>query len=150
MKLKKMIKKFIPWMDMDEKIYKIYLKSNYFYKKKCELISYRYFYKNFKKFNCYISPKAELSEKINFKHPMGIVIGAECKIGKNVSIYQNVTLGRKKGNLIGCPTIGDNVVIYCNSVIIGNVKIGNNAVIGCNSVVLRDVKDGEVVSGVVK
>ena len=105
-------------MDMDEKIYKIYLKSNYFYKKKCELISYRYFYKNFKKFNCYIS--------------------------------QNVTLGRKKGNLIGCPTIGDNVVIYCNSVIIGNVKIGNNAVIGCNSVVLRDVKDGEVVSGIVK
>lgn len=150
MKLKNIIKKFIPWMDMDEKIYKIYLKSNYFYKKKFKIISYKYFYKNFRKFNCYISPQAELSEKIKFKHPMGIVIGAECKIGKNVSIYQNVTLGRKEGNLIGCPTIEDDVIIYCNSTVIGNVTIGKGAVIGCNSVVLRDVKPGEVVSGIVK
>lgn len=150
MKLKKIIKRFIPWLGTDEKIHRIYSKSRWFYKKNMNVIAYGYFFKNFKKYNCYISPKAQIVEQINFPHPMGIVIGAECKIGKNVTIYQNVTLGRKKSDILGCPTIGDNVTIYCNSTIVGNVKIGNNVVIGCNSVVLRDVKDGEVVSGIVK
>ena len=150
MKIKKMIKKFIPWLGINEKIYHIYCKSRWFYKKNMSIIAYGYFYKIFKKYNCYISPKAQISEQITFPHPTGIVIGAECKIGKNVTIYQNVTLGRKTGIVEGCPIIGNNVTIYCNSTIVGNVKIGNGATIGCNSVVLRDVKDDEVVYGIVK
>lgn len=148
--IKKLLKNFVPWVDINYKIYKIYLKSNWFYHNNIKIISYKYFYKNFKKYNCYISPKAKLKEQIKFPHPMGIVIGDGVEIGKNVTIYQNVTLGRKYKDISEYPIIGNNVVIYCNSVVIGNVKIGDNAIIGCNSVVLRDVKNGEIVSGIVK
>ena len=61
-----------------------------------------------------------------------------------------MTLGRKYKDKWEYPIIEDNVTIYCNATIIGNVKIGKNAVIGCNSIVLRDVRENETVSGVVK
>ena len=77
-------------------------------------------------------------------HQVGVVIAPEAKIGQDCTIYQNVTLGRK-GEY--APTIGDNVTIYANAVIIGNVHIGDNAVIGAGSVVLKDVPAGEVWAG---
>jgi serine O-acetyltransferase len=45
------------------------------------------------------------------------------------------------------PTIGDNVTIYANSVIIGGIKIGDNAIIGAGAVVVKDVPPKAVVAG---
>lgn len=149
MKLKYFVKKILPFVNVYEKIYNVYIVEKKAYKFS-SLISYWFSYHYLKKFNCSISPKSDIGVNLICPHPIGIVIGEGVKIGKNVTIYQNVTLGRKNKDIAEYPTIGDNVTIYCNSTIIGNVKIGNNAVIGCNSVVLRDVKDGEVVSGIVK
>lgn len=149
-KIKKIFRRFLPWIDEYKKIYYIYTKANKSYKSgKTHLADY-YSYKILRKYKCHISGRATILDNLILPHPISIVIGAGVKIGKNVTIYQNVTLGRKNKDIAEYPTIGDNVTIYCNSTIIGNVKIGNNAVIGCNSVVLRDVKDGEVVSGIVK
>jgi serine O-acetyltransferase len=64
------------------------------------------------------------------------------KIGKNLWMHHNVTLGMK-GN--GRPEIGDNVYIGTGAVIIGGVKIGNNARIGANATVVDDVPDNAVV-----
>ncbi len=77
-------------------------------------------------------------------HQVGIVISDRATIGKKCTIFQNVTLGRK-GEYT--PTLGDNVTIYANAVVIGNVHIGDNAVIGAGSVVLKDVPAGEVWAG---
>lgn len=44
-------------------------------------------------------------------------------------------------------TIGDNVSIYPNSVVIGNITIGNNVTVGAGSVVIKDVPDNAVVVG---
>lgn len=148
--MNKIIKLLIPSVDISNKIYFNYKCANFFLKKKCKCISKCFSYKIYRKYHCCISNKSSICDGLYLPHPMGIVIGEGVYIGKNVTIYQNVTLGRKNKDIAEYPTIGDNVTIYCNSVIIGNVKIGNNAVIGCNSVVLRDVKDGEVVSGIVK
>ena len=93
---------------------------------------------------------SKIKGKILFPHPVGIVIGEGSIIDKNVTIYQNVTIGRKNQNIAEYPIISKDVVIYANSTIIGNVTIGQGAVIGCNSVILRNVKDGEVVYGIVK
>lgn len=81
-------------------------------------------------------------------HTVGIVIGP-CVIGDNVTIYQNVTIG-KRGIGYGevSPVIGDGVTIYAGAVVTGPIRIGNNAIIGANSVVLKDVPDGVVVAGV--
>ncbi len=100
-----------------------------------------------------IHPAAQIAEGFVIDHGTGVVIGATAIIGKNVKIYQGVTLGAKsfvtddsnnpvKG-IPRHPIIGDNVVIYSNSTILGRVTIGENAVIGGNLWVTRDVAAGE-------
>lgn len=71
------------------------------------------------------------------------------KAGKNLSVWQNVTIGRRprKENKIDKPTIGDNVNIYTGAIVVGNINIGNNVSIGAGSVVLKDVPDNCVVVG---
>lgn len=52
------------------------------------------------------------------------------------------------GKRKGYPTIGNNVIPFPGSKIIGNVKIGNNVVVGSNAVVVTDIPDNSVVAGV--
>lgn len=100
-----------------------------------------------------IHPGATIGERFVIDHGTGVVIGATAIIGDNVKIYQGVTLGAKsfvtddsnnpvKG-IPRHPIIGNNVVIYSNSTILGRVTIGDNAIIGGNLWVTRDVEPGE-------
>ena len=100
-----------------------------------------------------IHPGATIGEYFAIDHGTGVVIGATAIIGKNVKIYQGVTLGAKSfdcdpdGNPIKGiarhPIIGDDVVIYSNASILGRITIGNGAVIGGNIWVTEDVAPGE-------
>lgn len=90
------------------------------------------------------------SQNTVFKHPVGIVIHPSVEIGKNCTIYQNVTIGYGKKNKEtnkNVPIIGDNVKIYSNAVVIGGITIGNNVKIGAGSVVINDVPDNTTVVG---
>lgn len=78
-------------------------------------------------------------------HGHGIVINAE-KIGKNLSIWQGVTIG-KNINSEQLPIIGDNVSIYTNAVVAGAIRIGDNVKIGAGAVVMKDVPSDSVVIG---
>lgn len=147
---KKYIKKIIPWMNIENKIYKLYVKANKNQIKKNYLLASFYMNKIYKKYKCHIHANAKIGYNLLLPHPIGVIIGANAIIGDNVTLYQNVTVGKRRKEENEYPIIGNNVTVYCNSVIIGNVHIGNNAIIGCNSIVLRDVKDGEVVCGIVK
>jgi serine O-acetyltransferase len=99
-----------------------------------------------------IHPGATIGEYFTIDHGTGVVIGETSRIGKNVKMYQGVTLGAKsfpldeKGNPIKGidrhPKIGDNVIIYSNSTILGNITVGDGAVIGGNIWVDQDVKPG--------
>ena len=139
------IRKFIPWNDTNCKIYNLYFKANTLYNKKKYFFSRFYKYKIYRKYNCIISPSAKIGEGLMLPHPTAIVIGDKVQIGKNVTIYQNVTCGQKKDFY---PSICDGAVIYAGAIIIGNVKIGKNAIVGANAVVLNDVNDSEIVAGV--
>ena len=85
-----------------------------------------------------IHPAATIGERFFIDHGTGIVIGETAIIGKNVKIYQGVTLGaltvsKDKSNEKRHPTIEDNVVIYANATILGGkTVIGKEAVIGGN------------------
>ena len=82
-------------------------------------------------------------------HTQGCTV-APFKAGKNLSVYQGVTIGYSVSNSedgIGTPTFGNNVSIMANAVVFGNIKIGNNVVIGAGSVVTKDVPDNCVVAG---
>jgi len=85
-----------------------------------------------------------------FPHRTGIIIGGKVIMGKNCRISQGVTIGSKSRFDKKQPVLGDNVVVYSNAVIIGNISIGNNVVIGANSVVLKSVPANKVVVGVYK
>ena len=77
------------------------------------------------------------------------MIGETAEIGNNVTIYQNVTLGgtgKEKGKRH--PTIGNNVVISAGAKVLGSFTVGDNVKIGANSVVLKEVPANCTVVGV--
>lgn len=97
-----------------------------------------------RKFNCYLSLKANVGEGLKLKHPVGIIIGDGCSIGNDVTLYQNVTLGAARmgeGEQGLYPQIGDGTIIYAGAVVIGDIRLGKNVRVGANSVVLNDIPD---------
>jgi len=96
-----------------------------------------------------IHPGAVIGEALAIDHGTGVVIGETCRIGKNVKIYQGVTLGAlsfpldEKGipikGIDRHPVIEDNVIIYSGATILGRVIIGKNSVIGGNVWLTHDV-----------
>lgn len=86
-----------------------------------------------------------VKQNTEFVHPLGIVIAKGVKIGKDCKIFQNVTIGANiKG---GVPQIGNNVIIFANSIIIGDISIGDNVIIGGGSVVIQSIPDNVIVAG---
>lgn len=85
----------------------------------------------------------QLDGGVILAHPYSTIINAE-KIGKNLYINQLVTIGENNGLR---PRIGDNVKLYTNSTIIGDITIGNNVIVGAGAVVVKDVPDNCTVVG---
>lgn len=71
----------------------------------------------------------------------GIIISPDAYIGRNCTIFHQVTIGNDYHNVDHAPVIGDNVTIYPGAKIVGKVRIGNNVKIGANCVVVHDVPD---------
>ncbi len=94
-----------------------------------------------------INPGATIGEYFFIDHGTGVVIGETTTIGKNVKLYQGVTLGalstRKGQQLSGVkrhPTIEDNVTIYSNSSVLGGeTVIGENTIIGGNTFITESI-----------
>ncbi|MBL0683186.1 serine acetyltransferase [Aquimarina mytili] len=76
-------------------------------------------------------------------HPYSSIINAK-QIGKNLYINQLVTVGEKEGDK---PTIGDNVKLYTNCTIIGDITIGDNCIIGAGAVVTKSIPKNSVAVG---
>jgi serine O-acetyltransferase len=96
-----------------------------------------------------IHPGATIGPGFFIDHGTGVVIGGTAIIGKDVTIYQGVTLGgtslqRKKRH----PTICDNVVVGSGAAVLGDITIGENVKIGANSVVVKDVPPNSTVVGI--
>ncbi len=84
-----------------------------------------------------------IGEGMWIAHPYSTILNAE-RIGKNFRCIHCTTLGAGKD---GIPSIGDDVSLGANVVIIGGVKIGNNVTIGAGSVVVKDIPDNSVAVG---
>ena len=125
--------------------YQAHLLTYKMLKSKNKFIQNVYFNKLQKKYSIWISPKCVIGEGFHMMHLNGITIGSGAIIGKNCTIYQQVTIGNEKDKF---PVIGDNVTIYAGAKVLGGIKIGNNAVIGANAVVLKDVPENSVAVGV--
>ncbi len=107
-----------------------------------------------------IHPGATIGEGFFMDHGTGVVIGETAVIGKNVKVYQGVTLGalstkrtevsgpvRKKRH----PTIEDKVTIYSGATILGGeTVIGSGSVIGGNQWLVKSVPPGSKIFGKAK
>jgi serine O-acetyltransferase len=96
-----------------------------------------------------IHPGARLGSGLFIDHGMGVVIGETAEVGDNVTLLQGVTLGgthtmRVKRH----PTLGDNVLVGADAIVLGAVTIGDNAKIGAGSVVVKDVPANSTVVGI--
>jgi serine O-acetyltransferase len=99
-----------------------------------------------------IHPGATIGPGFFIDHGTGVVIGETAQIGRNVRLYQAVTLGARRfetevdGHLVkgGArhPVVEDDVVIYAGATILGRVVIGRGSVIGGNVWVTRSVPPG--------
>ena len=78
------------------------------------------------------------------QHGFSTVITA-AEIGENCWINQQVTIGYKETE---CPVIGNNVLIAAGAKVLGGISLGDNVVVGANAVVVKDVPPDCVVAGV--
>lgn len=96
-----------------------------------------------------IHPGATIGERFFIDHGSGTVIGETCEIGRNVRLYQGVTLGavsfpkdesgRLAKGIPRHPIVEDDVIIYSGTTILGRVRIGKGSVIGGNVWLTSDV-----------
>ncbi|HTW42094.1 MAG TPA: serine O-acetyltransferase [Solirubrobacteraceae bacterium] len=95
-----------------------------------------------------IHPAARIGCGLFIDHGAGVVIGETADIGKDVTLYQGVTLGGT-GFATGKrhPTVQDNVTIGSGAKLLGPITVGHGAKIGANSVVITDVPANATVVG---
>lgn len=99
-----------------------------------------------------IHPGARIGERFFIDHGTGVVIGETCEIGRNVRLYQGVTLGARSFPLDehGHPVKGvprhpiveDDVIIYSGATVLGRITVGAGSIIGGNVWLTRSVPPG--------
>jgi serine O-acetyltransferase len=95
-----------------------------------------------------IHPGARIDGSFFIDHGTGVVIGETTVIGRNVKLYQGVTLGalsvkKEESGLKRHPTIEDDVTIYANATILGgDTVIGKGSIIGGSVWITESVPAG--------
>jgi serine O-acetyltransferase len=82
---------------------------------------------------------------LSIAHGGAIVVNGGARVGARCRIHQGVTLG---STAAGAPTLGDDVFLGPNSVVIGAVTIGTGVTIGAGCVVTKDFPPNVTVAGV--
>lgn len=99
-----------------------------------------------------IHPGAQIGRSFFMDHATGVVIGETAVVGDRVKLYQGVTLGAKSFPLDEAghpqkrirrhPVVEDDVILYANATILGQVTIGRGSEIGGNVFLTRSVPPG--------
>lgn len=104
-----------------------------------------------RRYGVYCGKETRIGIGLELPHPQGIVIGESVEIGDGCQIYQQVTLGsaRKGDYKFGLqPRLGNRCRLFAGAKVIGDVTLGDNVTVGANAVLLRDAPDGTTCVGV--
>lgn len=86
----------------------------------------------------------ELPEVFALIHAVGMVLG-KASYGNYFVAYQNVTVGTDRGMQ---PAIGENVILFGGSIVVGASELGDGAVVSANSTIINQrVEAGCVAAG---
>lgn len=123
--------------------------SNFFYKN-----GFKFLGRSISQFSRFLTgieihPAAVIGKRLFIDHGAGIVIGETTKIGDDVTIFHQVTLGGT-GKSTGKrhPTIENNVMISAGAKILGSVVIGENSKIGANAIILGNIPRNATAVGI--
>jgi len=96
--------------------------------------------------NCEIYFNNEIDEGFYVIHGQGTIIGSRNKIGRGFKIHQGCTIGHKKNGEGNGNVIGNNVTMYCNSSIIGELTIGDNVIIGAHVILTKNLNSNSIIT----
>lgn len=94
-----------------------------------------------------IPASAKIGPGLRIHHFGGIVLHDSVDIGKNATIYHNVTIGLKTDDGERAAKVGDNAYFGTGAVVLGAINLGNNVTVGANAVVLKDMPDHSTAVG---
>jgi serine O-acetyltransferase len=92
--------------------------------------------------------EVKVGRRLLIEHFGGIVVSGDAVIGDDVVLRHGVTIGLRRTEVPGSPTIGDRVDIGAGAKILGPILIGDDVVIGANAVVLDDVPSHSIAVGI--
>lgn len=94
-----------------------------------------------------IPTNTAIGPRLRIHHGFGLIVNGSSKIGSDVELRHNVTIGSRRTSS-DCPVLEDRVSVGPQSVLLGHIRIGEESQVGAGSVVLRDVPPHSVVAGV--
>lgn len=92
--------------------------------------------------------EVEVGRNFVIDHFGGVVVSGYARFGNDCRIRTGVVVGLAQVDDPCAPQIGDNVDIGAGAKVLGRITIGNNVLIGANAVVVRDVPDDSIAVGV--
>lgn len=99
--------------------------------------------------NIDIHPGATIGRRFFIDHGAGVVIGETATIGDDVTLYHGVTLGGTSWNKgRRHPSLGHGVLVGAGAKILGPITLGDNVRVGANSVVVKSVPANSTVVGI--
>ena len=105
-------------------------------------ISYFFYYVIYKNVFDVKMSEMKIGKGFHIEHDGNVYLNAN-SIGGHFWVFQGVTIGADKNG--GIPIIGNDVTVYTNAVICGNIRIGNNCTIGANAFINKDLEDNSIV-----
>ena len=98
-----------------------------------------------------IQPNIEIGPGFVLPHPLGINLGWGLRIGRNVTILHNVSIGlavpSPPGDTKLSPTLEDDVILFGDAWALGPITIGRGTVVGAGGYVDQDVPPDSVCPG---
>lgn len=96
-----------------------------------------------------ISYKTPIGSGLRIDHLTGLVISQHAKLGENINLSHQVTLGLKpSGKQAGAPVLKNNIYIAPGAKIIGGISLNSGTAVGANAVVTKDTALSSVMAGI--
>ena len=92
--------------------------------------------------------EVEVGRNFRIDHFGGIIISGFASFGDNCIIRNGVTIGLKNLDEKTAPLFGNNVNIGAGAKVLGAITIGDDVDIGANAVVIEDVPDNSLAVGI--
>ena len=92
--------------------------------------------------------EVEIGHNFVIDHFGGIIVSGYARFGNNCRIRTGVVIGLQRVDQPCAPVIGNNVDIGTGAKVLGAITIGDNVLIGANAVVIESVPDNSIAVGI--